>query len=140
VDTVTYQEMLRTLGTLLDECGGSTAVIKVSRQGAEVVAPGWRWDREWTMVEVTAASTEQRAWREKGSVEHRRINTTQLRWRLRLVGAELDAAGGRPYLLTVQPDTVRVQGPNGYDRQFPTASIERRAKLAPYLRGQQPLV
>jgi hypothetical protein len=140
VDTVTYQEMLRTLGTLLDECGGPTAVIKVSRQVAEVVASGWRWDREWTMVEVTAASTEQRAWREKGSVEHRRINTTRLRWRLRLVGAELDAAGGGPYLLTVQPDTVRVQGTKGYDRQFPTASIERRAKLAPYLRGQQPLV
>ena len=133
-DPLTYQEMLRTLGTLLDDCRCTNAVIRVSPQGAEIIAPGWRGDREQTIEEIRRQSAIQRGWRAQRRTQS--VHPEGLRWSLRVVGAELDAVGARSYVLTVQPDGVRVQSGERYDRHFSTSALKRRAMLALHLRGQ----
>jgi hypothetical protein len=135
-EALTYQEILRTLGTLLDQCRCESAIILLSHQGAEVTARTWRWQREWTMNAILGASSTQRAWRSRR--RDRQWRAEGLRWRLRLVGAELDAVGAGRYVITIQPGNIRVQGHEGYDRTFDGPSLKRRADLAPTLRGQRP--
>jgi hypothetical protein len=134
LSALTYQEILRTLGTLLDEAGCLTANLRLSLQGAEVIASGWSERRVWTARDLGDAAARQRRSRSAGSA------TTLPRqgWRLslRALGAHLDALRGGSYVLTVQPDAVRVQGASGYDQTFPTETLGRRARLLPHLRDQ----
>jgi hypothetical protein len=134
LSALTYQEMLRTLGTLLDEAGCPTANLRLCPQGAEVIAAGWNECRVWTARDLRDAAARQRRRRSAGSA------TTFPRqgWRtsLRALGAHLDTLRGGSYVLTVQPDAVRVQGTSGYDQTFPTVVLGRRARLLPYLRDQ----
>ncbi len=44
-EPLTYQEMLRSLGTLLDQAGNKTATIKLTPTGAEIAAAVWPWPR-----------------------------------------------------------------------------------------------
>ena len=136
-EALTYQETLRTLGTLLDQCRCERAMILLSHQGAEVISPTWRWQREWTIDAILGASATQRAWRSRR--RDRRWRPEGLRWRLRIVGAELDAVGAGRYVITIRPEGIRVQSREGYDRTFDRVSLKRQAELAPTLRGQHPL-
>ena len=115
-EALTYQETLRTLGTLLDQCECEHAIILLSHQGAEVTARTWRWQREWTTDAILGASSAQRAWRSRR--RDRRWRPEGLRWRLRIVGAELDAVGAGRYVITIRPEGIRVQSREGYDRTF----------------------
>jgi hypothetical protein len=136
-EVLTYQQSLRTLGTLLDQCKCERASILLSHQGAEVVAPTWRWQREWTMDAILGASSTQRTWRSRR--RDRQWRPDGLRWRLRLVGAELDAVGAGRYVSTIRPEAIRVQSDEGYDRTIDGSSLKHRAELALSLRGQRPL-
>jgi hypothetical protein len=135
-EVLTYQETLRTLGTLLDQCACERAIILLSHQGAEVIAPTWRWQREWTMDAILGASSTQRTWRSRRRDRHWRPEG--LRWRLRLVGAELDTVGTGRFVINIQPEGIRVQSHEGYDRTIDGPALKRRAELAVSLRGRRP--
>jgi hypothetical protein len=135
-EALTCQELLRTLGTLLDECGGERAVILLSPDGAEVISAAWRLGQQWPLDAIAAASALQRRWRVQPP--ERPLPPGGLRWSLRVVGAELDALGPGSYTITVRPDRVQVQSPAGYERTFDILALKRRAYLAPYRRGQFP--
>ena len=55
---------------------------------------------------------------------------------LRVVGAALDAEGGRLYALQVDEEQVRVRAADGAERVYEAKPLERRLKLAAHLRGQ----
>src|SRR5262249_27326595 len=82
-----YQEMLRTIGTLLDMCRCERGILVVSPHGAEVSAPGWEYSRDWTMAGLGGVSALQKTWR--GHPSAYRLPSVGHRWRLRVVGAEL---------------------------------------------------
>ena len=130
---LTYQETLRTLGTLLDLEGSDRAVIAVSPHGAEVVAYAWDGHRAWTTEALRRESAVQQAWR--GRPDAYKLPPEGMH-RLRAIAAELDAVGGDAYVLTAQPEGIRVQSHTGYDRSIDAAALKRRMKLAQYLRGQ----
>jgi hypothetical protein len=126
--------MLRTIGTLLDMCRCERGILVISRQGAEVSAAGWEYSRDWTMAGLEGVSALQKTWR--GQPSAYRLPSVGHRWRLRVVGAELDAVGDTAYTLTVQPETIHVQSHGTYNRTFDTTVLERRIRLAQHLRGQ----
>jgi hypothetical protein len=136
-EALTFQETLRTLGMLLDQSGSESAEIALSATGATVrPAAAWSWPREWSVEALARESARQRSWR--GGRAPRGSRPDGVRWRLRVVGTALDAEGAGPCTISVQPDTVRVQKPDGHVRAYPTDTLERRAVLAPHLRGQAP--
>src|SRR5256885_1641016 len=98
---LTYQEMLRTLGTLLDEDGCLAAVIRLSRQGAEVIAPGWKGPWLWTAQDLRDAAARQR----RGRAAGRTPTSVRKGWSLylRALGVHLDMLGGGSYVLTIGP-------------------------------------
>ena len=132
-DRLTYQEMLRTLGALLDADGCALAVVRMSRQEAEITAPGWRGAQRWTAETLQAAAGRQRAARGL----HRPPGQGPRRWGpiLRVLGAHLDTLSGSRYVLTLRPAAVLVQG-GDYAQTFERTALERRARLLPYLRGR----
>ena len=137
-DTLNCQEILRTLGMLLDTCGSETAIIVIAPDGAEVMAPNWPHDRLWTVEALEEASAVQRGLRSTRPPEAWPIEG--LRWCLRLVGAELDVYGPRRYVITVEQDTVRVQTSEGYERLFDIPSLRRLALDAVSRRAAWPVV
>ena len=134
---LTYQEILRTLGTLLDPSGSATASIVLSMEEAVVSAPSWTWQRNWSRDALYLESDHQRSWRFQPRpahmAKHGRFNRI-----LRVIGAALDAQGGGPYTIVVEEGLVRVRGLDGSERIFEEKPLERRVKLAEYLRGQLP--
>jgi hypothetical protein len=132
---LTYQEMLRTLGTLLDQAGIKTATIKLDREGAYVSAPGWPWPRVWDCEALDAQADAQRMWRYKA--RPRRVRGPgRTAKRLRVVGAALDVDNQAPYLLMLDANTVSVEGHDDYRRTFEQRPLARRLSLAEHLRGQ----
>jgi hypothetical protein len=132
---LTYQEMLRTLGTLLDQAGLKTATIKLDPAGAEVTATGWPWPRAWDCEAIEAQADAQRLWRYKP--RPRRVRGPgRIAKRLRVVGAALDVENQAPYVLLLDANTVRVEGRDDYRRTFEPRPLARRLSLAEHLRGQ----
>jgi len=131
---LTCQELLRTLGTLLDECGAERAVIRLSPGSAEVISPSWRLEQRWSRDAIAAASALQQQLR--AQPRERPLPVGGLRWSLRIVGAALDALGGGAFTITVGPDQVQIRSAAGYERTFDSRALQRRADLAPYCRGQ----
>jgi hypothetical protein len=130
-----YQEMLRTLGTLLDQAGIKEATINLDAEGAHVTAPGWPWPRIWDCEAIEAQADAQQAWRHKP--RPRRVRGAgRVTKRLRVVGAALDVDGQAPYLVMVDATVVRVEGRDGYRRSFEQRPLQRRLNLAEHLRGQ----
>jgi hypothetical protein len=62
-DALSYQEILRTLGTLLDQSGSDSATLVLSAKSAAVQAPHWTWPRVWSREALQAESASQRSWR-----------------------------------------------------------------------------
>src|SRR5262249_38529571 len=133
-EPLNYQEMLRTIGTLLDMCRCERGILVVSPHGAEVSAPGWEYSRDWTMAGLEGVSALQKTWR--GHPSAYRLPSMGHRLRLRVVGAELDAVGATAYTLPGQPGVIHVQRHGTYNRKSDTAVLERRIRLAQHLRGQ----
>jgi hypothetical protein len=134
-DALSYQEILRTLGTLLDQSGSDSATLVLSAQGAAVQAPSWTWTRVWSREALAAESANQRSWRARPRPPQL-ARTGRFNRVLRVVGAALDAEGGGPYTLLVDEEQVRVRSEDGAERVFEAKPLERRLKLAAHLRGQ----
>jgi hypothetical protein len=130
---LTYQEVLRTLGTLLDQAGIKTATLKLDAEGAYVSAEGWPWPRHWDSEAIEAQANAQRMWRYKS---RRGRGSGRIAKRLRVVGAALDVDNQAPYLLMLDPGEVRVEGRDDYHRIFEQRPLARRLRLAEHLRGQ----
>ncbi len=124
-DTLTCQEILRTLGMLLDTCGSETAVIVLGPDGTEVTTPTWPHERRWTIAALEEASAVQRGLRATRPPEAWPIEG--LRWCLRPVGAELDAHGPGRYVVMVDQNTVRVHDGRRYERLFDIQTLRRLA-------------
>jgi hypothetical protein len=136
-EPLTYQEMLRTLGALLDQTGSQTATLGVSPAGARVSAPGWPWPQHWEAEALRAQAAWQRSLRLHARTR-KAARAGRLSQRLRVVGAALDIDAAGPYLVTVEADHVQVEGRDGYQRTFAARSMQRRLRLAPHLRGNLP--
>jgi hypothetical protein len=134
-DALTYQEILRTLGTLLDQCGSDSATLVLSAQGAVVYAPSWTWARVWPREALVLESASQRSWRDRPRPPHL-ARAGRFNRMLRVVGAALDAENGGPYTLEADEVQVRVSTADGSERVFEAKPLERRLKLAAHLRGQ----
>jgi hypothetical protein len=134
---LTYQEILRTLGTLLDHAGAKTATILLAAEGAQVSAPGWPWPRAWDLEALQAQTAAQRSLRLNPRA--RRIpRPGRTSKRLRVVGAALDLENSGPYTITLAPDVIQIESRNGQQRTFESRPLARRPRLAPHLRGQLP--
>jgi hypothetical protein len=133
---LSYEETLRTLGTLLEQQGQTHAVLTLSADGVEVIAPRWRAPRRWTHESLREEAVTQRHWRHQRSPASR-LQPGAVAHRLRAVGLALDRALSCDlYMVTVHADRVHVWGRGGYDRTFEGAPLARRLALAPHLRGQ----
>jgi hypothetical protein len=134
-DGLTYQEMLRTLGTLLDQAAIKTATVNLDPDGAQVTAPDWPWPRVWDCAAIEAQADAQRLWRFKPRPRRVRGPGRNAK-RLRVVGAALDVDAQAPYVLHLDGNTVRVEGRDDYHRTFEPRPLARRLSLAEHLRGQ----
>ena len=132
-EALTYQEMLRTLGTLLDQAAIKIATIKLDAEGAYVSADGWPWPRVWDLEAIQAQAEAQRMWRYK---KRRGRGPGRTAKRLRVLGAALDVDNQAPYLLMLDASVVRVEGRDDYHRTFEQRPLARRLSLAEHLRGQ----
>jgi hypothetical protein len=134
-ESLTYQEMLRTLGTLLDHAGSKSATIELSPEGAEVTATPWPWPRQWDPAAILAQTVVQRTLRMNPRA--RKIpRAGRISKRLRVVGAALDVENRAPYRLTMEVNAIVVEGRDGYRREFGPRPLASRVRLAPHLRGQ----
>jgi hypothetical protein len=130
-----YQEILRTLGTLLEQQGTPRAVITLAPGSTEVLAPHWRAPRVWNAHDLRREMAAQRHWRGQPKAS-RALRAGGLAERLRAVGTALDCVlGSDLYVLTVDAHGVRVHG-RGYQHSFDEHQLARRLALASHLRGQ----
>jgi hypothetical protein len=123
---LTYQEVLRVLGTLLEQCQEGRAYLRLSPQGAEAAAPGWRWPREWTLDMLRDEAARQARERSQPRYEHQR--TDRLSACLRVLGADLDQQDIGLFIITVLPETVHVQGQGGYEQVIEMEVLKQRAR------------
>lgn len=123
---LTYQEALRVLATLLEQCHEGRAHLRLSPPGAEAAAPGWRWPREWTPDMLRDEAARQARDRAQPRYEHPR--TDRLSACLRVLGADLDQQGAGFFIITVLPEAVHVQGQGGYEQVVDMAALKRRAR------------
>jgi hypothetical protein len=133
---LTYQEALRVLATLLEQCQEGRAHLRLSPQGAEAAAPGWRWPRDWTPDMLRDEAARQARDRTQPRYEHQR--TDRLSACLRLLGGDLDQQGVGFFIITVLPDAVHVQGQGGYEQVVEMAALKRRARLEASRRRPRP--
>ena len=72
--TFTYQEALGVLALLLEQCQEGRAHLRLSPQGAEAAAPGWRWPRECTPDMLREEAARQARDRSQPRYEHHRAD------------------------------------------------------------------
>jgi hypothetical protein len=109
---LSYQEVLRTIGAVLEDAGSETANIALLAEAATVSAPGWPAEQVWDRGALEAEMAAQRGWRAVGRHAPARV-AGRTSHDLRVVGWMLDAQGVGPYALAVALSAVRVRLPNG---------------------------
>jgi hypothetical protein len=134
--SLSNQEILRTLGTLLDDGGCTVAVIHLAPSGARISADQSTIAEDWSLDEVAAETCRQQQQRTDTGQPSTRPWASRLGWQLRLVGAALDLAGPGRYTIIARPEEIFVFDPAGYQRTFRNSALERLAALAPEFRGQ----
>lgn len=127
-EPLTYQEMLRTLGTLLDEADGETGIVAVDRTAAWVLSPVWPRDRRWSMAALARLSAEQRDRRAQPSTPP--LRQVALRHKLRTIGALLDRQGYPSYVIVVQPTGVQIESPEGRELTIGSRTLDLLAAAA----------
>jgi hypothetical protein len=131
---LTYEETLRTLGTVLDSAGSDVAVIDLSAARARIQASGARVPRAWTRDALTAESERQR--RERGGQQPSDLRARQLSHELRLVGADLDRARAGRCTLTVGPEEIVGLADRGARFAYERDRLARHAERVLALRKQ----
>src|SRR5262245_28753585 len=105
-----YQEVLRTIGSVLENTGSDTANIALLAGAATVSAPDWPAEQVWDRAALEAEVATQRGWRAgAGHPSGRAAGRTS--HDLRAVGWMLDGQGAGPYALAVALSAVRVRLP-----------------------------
>ncbi len=113
MDSLTYQEILRTLGNLIEISNARDLRLVLTERGATVTGATWLWPSEWSLDELAAESNDQQSWR----LHPRRDKTPRaglVANCLRSVGAVIDMRGGSAYTVDVDATQVRMFGPDGY--------------------------
>ncbi len=105
--SLSCQEALRTLGTLLDCADVDEGAITLSPGGAEVAAPSWPRPAAWTWSALEREATRQRGWR-KRSVRSPLPWARRRSHELRAVGAGLDQDGELPAAVVFTPSFMYV--------------------------------
>ena len=82
-----YQDILPTLGGVLDAAGCTVAVIHLTSSGARVNADRETVPEEWSRDALTAETARQRQFRSSGRPANGLL-ARLLGWQLRLVGGE----------------------------------------------------
>ncbi len=115
---LSYQETLRTLGTLLDWADTDAATIKLSDAGAEVSVPTWRTPRVWDWDELQAEAARQRNWRNLRELGCEPAWSRRISRELRTMGWMLDAQpAGLRYTVELAPKNIQVRA-QGDTRTF----------------------
>src|SRR5262249_12064384 len=109
---LSYQEVLRTIGAVLEGAGDDVANIALLAEAATVSAPSWPGEQVWDRGALEAEMAAQRGWRAVGYHAPARAAGRTSR-DLRVVGWMLDAQGVGPYAVTLARGAVRVRLPNG---------------------------
>jgi hypothetical protein len=131
---MSYEQMLRTLGGYFRHAGTEQAVITVSAEGADVAALGGAYGQHWSLAALAGEARQQRGLR--GLLRETFQNPWQVTQALRLVGSDLDAAGGGPYTATMTTNCIRVHGPDRYERIYWWPTIEQRTVARMTLRHE----
>jgi hypothetical protein len=132
---LSYQEILRTLGGVLDNVGSGVAVIHLNPTGARLTADQATVPEDWGPEALAAEALRQQQQRTDEGASATPW-ASRLAWQLRLVGAALDLVGEGPYTIVARPEEIFVFNARGYHRAFRNTALERRAALAPEFRGQ----
>ena len=126
--TLSYQEVLRTVGNLLTVEKSHDACLVVSEAGVELSPATASTPRRWSMEDLRKGSARQRGWRAR--FQRLAEGPWQVGQLLRVVGADLDVRGPGPYTLTLHADAVEVRGPAGDPQTYPWLSLDERNALA----------
>ncbi len=114
-DRPTYQEMLRTVGTLLDQAGSNLALIEIHPSRVRVMATGPFGEQVLSIRYLSGCISVQRELRGRTSSRDP-ADLTRLSPALRAVGAELDRQQQPRYRLAVTKGAVIIEGSHGYRR------------------------
>ena len=114
-DRLTYQEMLRAVGSLLDQAGSTLALVDVYPSRVRVMATGPFGEQVLSSRYLSDCVAVQRALR-GGMPPRDPTDLTRLSPVLRAVGAELDRQAQPRYRLAVTKGAVLIQGSRGYRR------------------------
>jgi hypothetical protein len=131
---LTYEETLRTLGSVLDSAGSDVAVIDLTAARAHVRASGTRVPRAWTLDAVAAESERQR--RDRGGSPPGDPRARQLSHELRLVGADLDRTRAGRCTVTVGREEIVGLADHGERFAYERDRLARHAERVLALRKQ----
>jgi hydroxymethylpyrimidine/phosphomethylpyrimidine kinase len=120
-----YEEMLRTLGQMLDQSGDDRAVLDVWPHGVLIQGVGRSGAHEMLPSEIEMLSRRRAEMRGRGGTRDPLAGPPRMEWVLRVVGVELDRAGQSRYGLTVSRESVTVEGAEGYHQAFDAAMLAR---------------
>jgi hydroxymethylpyrimidine/phosphomethylpyrimidine kinase len=119
-----YEELLRTVGQMLDDSGDDLAVLDLWSHGVVIQSVGRSGPHEIQLSEIELESRRRAQRRGQGTAHDPAAGPPRFEWVLRVVGAQLDQAGPQSrYGLTVSRDSVSVDGAEGYHREFDAATL-----------------
>jgi hypothetical protein len=133
---LSYEEMLRTVGAVLDDTDHDLAVLDVSPQAVIIQTVGRSGRLELGFGQIQERSHERSRLRGQGPRPHPVGAPPRFEWVLRVVGAELDRIGESRYGLTVTRQSVSVEGAEGYQRVFDADTLTTLLRDAVRRRNQ----
>ena len=124
-----YEEMLRTVGAVLDQTGDDLAVLDVWPHGVMFQSVGRSGRHEMALDEIQEVSRQRASLRGTGKPGLPE-GPPRFEWVLRVVGAELDQLDQSRFGLTVSRSRVIVEGAEGYERTFEADELARLMREA----------
>jgi hydroxymethylpyrimidine/phosphomethylpyrimidine kinase len=138
-ENLKYEELLRTVGQLLDDSGDDLAVLDLWSHGVMIQSVGRRGPHEMQLSEIELESRRRAQRRGQGGAHDPQVGPPRFEWVLRVVGAELDRTASQSrYGLTVSRESVTVEGAEGYHREFHAATLARLLREAVQRRRSTP--
>ncbi|HEY7064973.1 MAG TPA: bifunctional hydroxymethylpyrimidine kinase/phosphomethylpyrimidine kinase [Chloroflexota bacterium] len=126
-----YEELLRTVGQMLDDSGDDLAMLDLWSHGVAIQSVGRSGAHEVQLSEIEIESRRRAARRGQGTPHDPHAGPPRFEWVLRVVGAQLDEATPQSrYGLTVSRESVNVEGAEGYHREFDAATLARLLREA----------
>jgi hypothetical protein len=111
---LTHQELLRTLGTVLDQAGATTATLTVAPDQVTVELPSSPLPIPCGAAVLQGESATQRGWRQPG-VHSPFLPDRGVRRGLRVLGGALDSQPIEAYIVTINPHAIAVRPGDGQE-------------------------